>query len=149
MFGGISEFLAEFIMEEEVVDFLLHWPQTIKSNSLTKEDIINKSNFVDFLSKFSKLLRWRQQNVGDVNETVLSQMLCYTDQLMLIFNSANACVQLQAAKLLVEDKFRVLGQIMKLSFEKLDAREMSSELRTYIDYDCTIYRSIIDYRGHT
>lgn len=115
-------------MEEEAVDFLLHWPQTIKSDSLTKEDIINESNFVEFLGKFSKLLCWRQQNAGDVNETVLSQMLCYTDQLMLIFNSANACVQLQAAKLLVEDKFRVLGQILKLSLEKLDAREMSSEL---------------------
>ena len=116
----------------EPFDCLLQWPQTIKFDPiLTKEDLINKSSFVEFLSKFCKLLRWRQQNTAaDLDETVVSQMLCYTDQLLLIFNSANVCVQLQAAKLLVENKFGVLRQVMRLTLEKLDVREMSSKLFT-------------------
>lgn len=113
-------------MEGERNDFLFHWPQLINFDPLIKEDLIDEPCFVEFMSKFSKLLSWRQQHIGDyLDKTVVSHMLCYTDQLLSIFNSANVCVQLQAAKLLLVDKFQVLRRVLNLSLEKLDTREMS------------------------
>ena len=127
-------------MEENVkksLDFLLDWPQLIQSNHLLKKSLINQPVFTDFLSKFSKLLRWRQQtrqkNSGNIDETTISQVLCYTDQLLLIFNNANACVQLQAAKLLLTDEFRVLRQLLNsVSIEELDIRELNSKSFTIL-----------------
>ena len=116
--------MAEEIVEKSF-DF---WPQLIQSDPLIKEGLINVCSFTDVLNKFSKLLRWRKQNTGDPEGTLVSQVLCYADQLLLIFNSANVCVQLQAAKLLLEDKFRVLRQVLHLSLENLDTREISSKL---------------------
>ena len=118
-------------MEENVeksLNYLLDWPQLIQPDQLIKEGLINEPVFTDFLSKFSKLLRWRQQNSGNVDETTISQVLCYTDQLLLIFNNANTCVQLQAAKLLLTDEFRVLRQLLNsVSIEELDTRELNSK----------------------
>ena len=116
--------------EENVEKYFDFWPQLIQSDPLIKEGLINVCSFTDVLNKFSKLLRWRKQLQGskDPDETLVSQVLCYADQLLLIFNSANVCVQLQAAKLLLEDKFQVLRQVLHLSLENLDTREISSKL---------------------
>ena len=118
--------------EENVEKSFYFWPQLIQSDPLVKEGLIsgliNECNFTDFLNKFSKLLCWRKQSTKDPDETLVSQVLCYADQLLLIFNSANVCVQLQAAKLLLEDKFRVLQQVLRLSLENLDTREINSKL---------------------
>ena len=96
------------MVEENVEKSFDFWPQLIQSDPLVKEGLINECSFTDFLNKFSKLLRWRKQSTKDPDETLVSQVLCYADQLLLIFNNANVYVQLQAAKLLLEDKFRVL-----------------------------------------
>jgi len=117
-------------MEEEAqksFNFLLHWPQTIKSDPLTKEGVVDESNFVNFLNKFSKFLRWRQQRTKDVDEIAASQMLCCADKLLSVFNSPDVYVQLQAAKLLLGDEFRVLRQVMNLSIAELDTRKISGK----------------------
>ena len=112
---------------QKSLDVLLDWPQLIQFELLIKDGLINERTFTNFLSNFSKLLRWRQQKNGNLDETAISQVLCYTDQLLLIFNSANVRVQLQAAKLLLTDEFRILRQVLNLSVEELDAREMNSK----------------------
>ena len=112
---------------QKSLDVLLNWPQLIQFDLLIKDGLINERTFTNFLSNFSKLLRWRQQKNGNLDETTISQVLCYTNQLLLIFNSANVCVQLQAAKLLLTDEFRILRQVLNLSIEELDSREMNSK----------------------
>ena len=112
---------------QKSLNVLFEWPQLIQFDLLIEDGLINERTFTNFLSNFSKLLRWRQQKSRNLDETTISQVLCYTDQLLLIFNSANVCVQLQAAKLLLTDKSRILRQVLNLSIEELDSREMNSK----------------------
>ena len=112
------------------LNYLLNWPPNERDSTelLIDGECLNEASSVNFLSKFRKLLCWSTGlRDGVLDRVAVSQMLCYADKLLSIFNSVHVCVQLQAAKLLFSNQLEILRLVMKLSLNELDTREINGK----------------------
>ena len=114
------------------LNYLLNWPQNEQDSTELLIDncreCLNEASSVSFFEKFHKLLRWAIESCEGIHDSVaVSQMLCYTDKMVSLFNSVHVCVRLQATKLLFSSQLEILRLVMKLSLTELDTREISSK----------------------
>ena len=109
-----------------------NWPEVKGKELFTKEGYLDEETSFEFLVKFYKYLsfyslRCKDAHKGEEDGSTLSQMLLYVDRLLEIFSSTNPCVQLQAGKLLLTKKMRLLKLVMDLSLEEMDTKHITSK----------------------
>ena len=109
-------------------DFI-NWPPTKPLQSLTTdtEGQLDETLCGKFLDELCKLLRNHCGRQNHIDGVAVSQLICYTDKLLGVFNHPNICVQLQAAKLLFYDEFKVVKLVTELSLGDLDAKDINSK----------------------
>lgn len=113
----------------EVVNFS-SWQ--LKEKPLVDGGILNEVTYTKLLNNFLKLLQWycaHRATTGEGASTqyVTSQILCYTDRLMEVFNNPSTCIRLQATRLLLSKAMPVVKLIMKLSPDALDGDRMHTD----------------------
>ena len=95
-----------------------------EKESLVDDGILNEQAYTNLLSNFLKLLQWycahKEECEGTVTENIVSQIICYTDKLMEVFNSPSSCIQLRTARLLQLNFMPILDLVMKISPEAFE-----------------------------
>ena len=108
-----------------------NWPEVKGKELFTKEGYLDEETSFEFLVKFYKYLsfysRFKDAHKEEEDGITLSQVLLYVDRLLEIFSSTNPCVQLQAGKLLLTNKMRLLKLVMDLSLEEMDTKHITSK----------------------
>ena len=92
-------------------------------------EVFNEEATIKFLGDFYTFLCWysgHRKNSNKEDKNASTQILCYVDKLLEVFNSTDVNTRLQATKLLLKDKLKVIGTVMELSLKDLDTAETSS-----------------------
>ena len=108
-------------------DFV-HWPPTKPSESMATEEHLNELLYGKILGELFKLMRSNcSRRQSHIDRVAVSQLICYTDKLLWVFNHPNICVQLKAAKLLFCNELRVIKLVMELSLSDLDSKDINGK----------------------
>ena len=101
------------------VDFM-SWQQTKMLEPIKDGGKLNESVCSGVLDEFLKLLQWYSQHKRTLEDAVVSQVLCYTDRVLEIFNDPSIYTQLQASKLLRSNRMKILRYVVEMSPSALD-----------------------------
>lgn len=119
-------------MESQTSEVVTFSSWQLKEKPLVDGGILNEVTYTELLNNFLKLLQWycaHRATTGEGASTqyVTSQILCYTDRLMEVFNNPSTCIRLQATRLLLSKAMPVVKLVMKLSPDALDGDRMHTD----------------------
>ena len=98
----------------------------LQAKSLVEDGVLDEQACIELLTNFLKLLQCYCTQYED-NNFIMSQIICYTDRLMEVFNNPSSCIQLRAANLLQSKAMPVVKLVMKLSLNALDGDEKHTD----------------------
>lgn len=119
-------------MESQTSEVVTFSSWQLKEKPLVDGGILNEVTYTELLNNFLKLLQWycarrATTDEGASTQYVTSQILCYTDRLMEVFNNPSTCIRLQATRLLLSKAMPIVKLVMKLSPDALDGDRMHTD----------------------